>query len=243
MQVFECIGVEWKSPDSRYPCLRFVYLGVQALWLATFFNSRGEGSRFGNRLGPRVKRAKSDCRATVTPGCPRVKRAQSDWRATVTVGCPRCHKYGRPWSGCSCHSEWTGWPTILQWQIITDLSFLTNSSSPFLFTSDDGSGLMASKLRQGHNHVISIESGKPLNTSSLTMGLITKHPCNDLVITLNFLTLRQMFLEGKYSCIQLGLWLGYRFELRSSTPGPIHGVSSRESRYQAKRLPPAIYHE
>jgi hypothetical protein len=22
---------------------------------------------------------------------PRVKRAQSDWRATVTLGCPRCH--------------------------------------------------------------------------------------------------------------------------------------------------------
>jgi hypothetical protein len=44
MQVFECIGEEWKY--SRYPCLRFVYLGSSRAVIGHLF-SRGEGSRFG----------------------------------------------------------------------------------------------------------------------------------------------------------------------------------------------------
>jgi hypothetical protein len=84
MQVCECIGEEWKSPFQLSLLEVCLPRGVLGLWLATFLRvARGVDLA---RIRPRVKRAKSDWRATVTLGCP---RAKSDWRATVTLGCPR----------------------------------------------------------------------------------------------------------------------------------------------------------
>jgi hypothetical protein len=60
MQVFECIGEEWKSP-----------LQISLLEVCL-------------PRGVRVVREVDFARLS-----PRVKRAQSDWQATVTLGCPR----------------------------------------------------------------------------------------------------------------------------------------------------------
>jgi hypothetical protein len=64
-------ALKWpRLQESRYPCLRFVYLReFQGLWLATFLPVQ---------RGADLARLK-----------PMVKRAQSDWRVTVTLVCPR----------------------------------------------------------------------------------------------------------------------------------------------------------